>query len=524
MSYTSFKFLVFTLICLICYYVTPKKHRWCVLLLASIGFYAIVCLKYIAFIFLTAFTTYGGGIALSRYIDTRADKFKEIKKTLTKEQKDTFKKTTTKNKKLITAGILVLNFGILAFLKYYNMLAVTFGAPALKLFLPLGISFYTFQSMGYIIDIYRGKYKAEGNFARLLLFVSFFPQIVQGPISFYSDLAHQLYEGHELKLLNIKKGVLLTTWGFFKKLVIADRLVGAVNLVAPDYLNYSGTYILSAALIYALQLYADFSGGIDISRGISECFGIELAENFKRPYFSRTISEYWRRWHITLGAWLKEYLFYPIAMSKLFMNFSKWLKAHFGMKAAKVFPVSIASLITFVIIGIWHGANWKYAAFGVWNGGIIMISTLLEDSFESIKSRLKIKNTNVFFIAFQMIRTFLVVLVGYYFDIANDFTAAMRMMSLSVFDVHISEVRKLEFFHTLLLSRREMMIVSAATLVLIIVSIIQEKRKDTTVRELVISKGFIVECAVFLVLFFSVIVFGVYGPGTNPADFYYMQF
>lgn len=524
MTYTSLRFLIFTLICLTAYYLFPKKHRWCVLLLASIGFYAIVCLKYIAFIFLTAASTYGGGIMLSNYIDKRSALFKELKKTFTKEQKDTFKKTTTKTKKLIAAGILVLNFGILAFLKYYNMFALTFGGPALKLFLPLGISFYTFQSMGYVIDIYRGKYKAEKNFFRLLLFVSFFPQIVQGPISFYSSLSCQLYEGHDLSFFNIKKGVLLITWGFFKKLVIADRLVVAVNTIAPDYINYSGTLILSAALIYALQLYADFSGGIDISRGVSELFGIELAENFRRPYFSRTISEYWRRWHITLGAWLKEYLFYPIAMSKLFMNFSKFLKKHGNAKAAKVLPVSIASLITFIIIGIWHGANWKYAAFGIWNGGIIMVSTLLEDSFEHFKAKLKIKNENPLFIAFQMLRTFFIVLVGYYFDIANDFSSAMKMMLLSVADFHISETAKLDFFRELMASRREMAIVFMAVIVMLVVSLIQEKKKDTTVREMIISRGFIVEAAVFVVLFFSVVVFGVYGPGTNPADFYYMQF
>lgn len=523
MTYTSVSFLFFTLGCMLVYYCTPKQRRWCVLLAASMGFYAIVCLKYIAFILLTGATTYGGGIALGRYIDKTDGILKQNKKTWDKAQKDSFKAKVTRNKKLICASVLVLNFGILSFLKYYNMFALTFGAPSLKLFLPLGISFYTFQSMGYIIDIYRKKFAPEKNPLKLLLFVSFFPQIVQGPISFYSNLSGQLYEGHDFDFDNLKQGVLLVAWGFFKKLVIADTLVGGINLVANDHKSYSGTYVLTVALFYALQLYADFSGGVDISRGVSQMFGIDLAENFRRPYKSRSISEYWRRWHITLGAWLKEYLFYPIAMSKTFMNFSKWLKKHFGMKIAKVLPVSIASLITFIIIGIWHGANWKYAAFGIWNGGIIMFSTLLEERFGKWKQALKIKDTNRLFIAFQVIRTFLIVLVGYYFDIAPDFGSALDMMAKSITDFHFTELMHTEFYRTLLISFRELFMVMAASSVLAVISHMQET-STKTVRERICAKGFIFESAVFVVLVFSVVVFGHYGPGTNPADFYYMQF
>ena len=252
-------------------------------------------------------------------------------------------------------------------------------------------------------------------------------------------------------------------------------------------------------------------------------FGIDLAENFRRPYISRSISEYWRRWHITLGAWLKEYLFYPIAMSKTFMNFSKWLKAHFGMKISKVLPVSIASLITFVIIGIWHGANWKYAAFGIWNGGIIMFSTLLEERFTKWKEALKIKDTNKLFIAFQMFRTFLIVLVGYYFDIAPNFNSAMQMMAKSVYDFHISELMHTGFYKTLLISFRELIMVLGATAILAKISLMQE-HSELTVRERICKKGFLFESAVFVVLFFMIVVFGHYGPGTDPADFYYMQF
>lgn len=532
MTYTSLSYIIFVGICLIAYYLFPKKYRWCVLLAASFGFYAIVCLKYISFIILTALSTYLGGRLLYSYIKKTDLYIKSQKGKWSKDERNAFKDKVTRNKKLITASILVLNFGILAFLKYYNFFADTanfllknFGleVPKLGLFLPLGISFYTFQSMGYIIDIYRKKYAAEKNIAKFALFVSFFPQIIQGPISFYSQLSSQLYEGHKLEFENIKQGVLLITWGFFKKLIIADRLASVVIDVPHNFSKYSGTMILLSALIYSIQLYTDFSGGIDISRGVAQLFGIDLAENFKRPYASKNISEYWHRWHITLGAWLREYLFYPIAMSKAFQKFGKNLKKHFGMKVSKVLPVSVASLITFIVIGVWHGANWKYVAFGTWNGGVIMISSFLESNFVSWKKRLHITDSNKVFILFQVIRTYIIVLIGYYFDIAKNFSDAMKMMYLSVADFHITQLFTNKTLKIIGINIYELLMLIVAIGVVFIVSKMQE-HNTKTLRERICSRSFVIESLVFILLFYSVVIFGVYGPGTSPTEFYYMQF
>ena len=214
MSYTSLGYMLFVACCLIFYYIFPKKHRWWVLLAASIGFYAIVCLKYISFVFVTAASTYAGGRILEAYANKHKAYIKSQKGIWPKEERDLYKAKVSRRKKWITAAILLLNFGILGFLKYYNFFADALnvllnplggGLPELGLFLPLGISFYTFQSMGYIIDIYREKFPAERNFGKMLLFTSFFPQIVQGPISFYSDLSGKLYEGHEISFSNIKQ-------------------------------------------------------------------------------------------------------------------------------------------------------------------------------------------------------------------------------------------------------------------------------------------------------------------------------
>ena len=523
---------MFTALCVALYYVIPKKYRWIVLLCASTGFYAIVCLKYISFIIITVLSTFFGGLALEKYIKTSTQYIKSQKGIWSKEEKDKFKAKAARNKKLICAAVLLFNFGILAFLKYYGMFAQTanlalqylgWEMPKLGLILPLGISFYTFQSMGYIIDIYRKKYAAERNIAKFALFVSFYPQIVQGPISMYSNLAPQLYGGNRFNFDNIKQGMLMIAWGFFKKLIIADRLVIAISTVTADYTKYNGSAILLAALIYAVQLYADFSGGIDISRGVAQLFGINLAENFKRPYFSRSISEYWRRWHITLGAWLREYLFYPIAMSKAFQKFGKSVKKRFGMQMGKVLPVGVASLITFVTIGVWHGAAWKYVAFGLWNGIIIMISTLLEPQFKTVKQKLHIKDSNILFIAFQMVRTFIIVLVGYYFDIAEGATAAVHMMYWSVAGFDASKLFSEGMLKTLHLTLSDVIVAAVALLIVLIVSIVQERSKEP-LRQKICKHNFVLQTAAFAFLVFATLIFGVYGPGTNPADFVYMQF
>ncbi|MBR1483750.1 MAG: MBOAT family protein, partial [Ruminococcus sp.] len=413
MTYTSLNFLFFVLATALVYFVLPfKKYRWAVLLAASVFFYLTWGYQLAMFIIFTTLSTYLIALWIRRISARSKGILKQNKTQWNRDEKKKYKNKIKVQMRLVMTLALVLNFGILAFLKYYNFFAgslnsvlgsfgMDFSAPSLKLLLPLGISFYTFQSMGYIIDVYREKTEPQKNPLKLLLFVSFFPQIIQGPISIYDQLAHQLFEGHDFDFTRFKHGCELILWGFFKKLVIADRAAIAINAVTDAYGSFGGTTLTFTILLYALQLYADFSGGIDISRGVAQIFGIDMIDNFKRPYFSRSINEYWRRWHISLGAWLKNYLFYPVAMSNAFITASKKMKGtRFGQTAAgahiaKVLPTSVASLIVFLVVGVWHGASWKYVAFGAWNGLIIMVSILLEPLFKAALSKLKIKETNV---------------------------------------------------------------------------------------------------------------------------------
>lgn len=539
MSYTTIEFFLFVGITLLAYFIFPaKKYKWTVLLVASYVFYLFAGYKYAFFIVFTTLSTYGVALWIDKIIKKSKEVIKEKKKEWSREEKKVYKNKIKIKKRLVMSLVLVINFGILAFLKYYNFFAGSLndllgfadngGLPIFSLVLPLGISFYTFQSMGYIVDVYREKVSAERNVAKFALFVSFFPQIIQGPISFYDQLAHQLYEPHKFDFTRFKYGLELILWGYFKKLVIADRAVIAINTVTADYTQYNGTTILFIVLLYALQLYADFSAGIDISRGIAQILGIDMAENFKRPYFSKNINEYWRRWHITLGAWMKNYLFYPVAMSNLFITASKKMKGtkfgktSAGAHIAKVLPTSVASLIVFLMVGIWHGANWKYVGFGLWNGLIIMISILLEPVFKATLKKLHINGESFGYGIFQMVRTFVVVLVGYVFDIAPDFSGAIDMMRMSLFDQHIMEGYR-EIL-TLGVSKIEYLLLALCTVLIFVVSVIQERHSNECMRDILDRRSAVVRIGLITLCIVAILVFGIYGPGYNPAEFVYMQF
>ena len=541
MTYTSLNFIFFVLATALVYFVLPfKKYRWTVLLAASIFFYCTWSYQLGAFMLFTTLSTYLIALWLNRVSVKSKAVLKEHKSEWSRDDKKKYKNKTKVRMRLVMTLALLLNFGILAFLKYYNFFAgslndilgafsLDFSAPSLKLILPLGISFYTFQSMGYIVDVYREKTVPQKNPLKLLLFVSFFPQIIQGPISIYDQLAVQLFEGHDFDFTRFKHGCELIMWGFFKKLVIADRAVIAITAVTADYNKFGGTTLTFTVLLYALQLYADFSGGIDISRGVAQIFGVDMIDNFKRPYFSRSINEYWRRWHISLGAWLKNYLFYPVAMSNAFITASKKMKGtRFGKTAAgahisKVLPTSVASLIVFLVVGIWHGASWKYVAFGAWNGMIIMVSILLEPLFISAKDKLHIKDTNIPFMLFQMFRTFLIVLVGYVFDVAPSFSQAMRTFWLFFtnqnFKLGYSQISDLG------LGKKDYLVVLIGGLIIFIASIIQERAKNgMDIRHMLDRKPFILRFALLFVALISIVVFGIYGSGYSAADFVYAQF
>lgn len=534
MSLISIPFAIFVLAAATTYYLFPQKYRWTVLLTASCIYYLIICNQYVLYMLITTVSTWLGACRIESRYQEQAAVLKAHKGEWSREQRKTYKAKITHRCRSVMLAVLFLNFGILGILKYSGFAAelLTSAAEALgahiqfpqpHFLLPLGISFYTFQAMGYLIDVYQEKTNAERNLAKFALFVSFFPQIIQGPIAIYDDLAPQLYEPHTFSFRNLKNAAALILWGMFKKMVIADRAAVVIHLITENPDSFSGTFILAAALLYALQLYTDFSGGIDIVRGIGELFGITMADNFQRPYFSCSLTEYWHRWHITLGNWVRTYVFYPLSISRKFLDMGRWMQKHWGKHLGKVIPTSLASLITFLIIGIWHGANGKYVAFGLWNGLVIMLLEICRPLNEKIGNALHVNREGKLYHTAAVLWTFFLVLIGYYFDIARNFKDAMHMLLRSATDLHLSDIHNLSCLKPAGLDRYDYLVILAGAAIIFIVSVVQE-RSNQKIRDMLWQKSQVFQWIVFLGGMIIVMIFGYYGPHMTPTDFVYMQF
>ena len=425
--------------------------------------------------------------------------------------------------------MILLSFGVLAVCKYTNFMIgningilSAFGSSGrlsvLKLTLPLGISFYTFQSVSYVVDVYRGKHEPQKNFFKYALFVSFFPQLLQGPIGRYERLGEQLYEGHAYDLKNIQFGLQRILWGMLKKMVLADRVNAAVTLIFNNYWNYGGWINVFGVILYSIQLYADFSGGIDITIGIAQMFGITMDENFRQPYFSRSISEFWRRWHITLGTWMKDYIFYPFSLSRCMNKFGKWCKKTFGNNVGKLLPVSLANLLVFFIVGIWHGAAWKYIMYGMYNGVIIAASGMLAPVYARIHESLHINPKSWWYQVFCIIRTFILVNIGFYFDMATDLHAANVMLLDTVTKAHLSQI-SMATVKAVGLTAQDLIIVAAGCIIIFVVSVLKEK--GIKIREAVASRNIVLRWFIYIVFIMFILI---YGSTSTTSDFIYANF
>lgn len=412
MELYSLSFVSFIAIIALFYYTFLKRYQWILLLIASLSFYFVAGSGNLLFILITASSVWGGGYLISD-ITSKFNSYKKAHKELSKEEKKALKQKALLKKRLILIAVLLINFGILAYIKYWNYIFKT----SAGLLLPLGISFYTFQSISYLIDMYNDKYPSEKNFFKFLLFVSYFPQLIQGPINRYDKLGSQFQDEHHFNIENTKRALLLIMYGLMKKYAIANMLSDSISLILDGSLDgLSGAFIVLGILMYSIQQYADFSGGIDIVMGVSQIFGISMMQNFRQPYFATSLGDFWRRWHISLGAWMRDYVFYPFALLKPMQNFGKWCGKHFGTHCKRVMPAGIANILVFFIVGVWHGAELHYVAWGLYNGIIIAISDLAEPAFKKLNAILHINSDSKRMHIFRILRTFFIVNVGWYFD------------------------------------------------------------------------------------------------------------
>lgn len=519
MSLFSISFVLFVAVGLLLYYVLPSRIQWLVLLALSLFFYFFGGVKTAGYLLFVTLSTYGAARLLGNCNASL--------KGLTREEKAQRNPAVRRRKRLISAAVLLCNFLLLFFVKYWDFTADGINSipgiqlPEINLLVPLGISYYMFQSIGYVIDVYRGKYSPEKNVLKYALFVSFFPQITQGPIGRYDDLAPQLYARRDFHFDDIRAGLQLILWGCMKKLVVADRAGVVVDEIYGNYENYGGALIAFGVLFYSIQLYCDFSGGIDIIRGVARLFGIHLAENFRRPIFSTSLTDFWRRWHISLGTWMKDYLFYPLSLSKPFLKLGKFSRKKIGGRFGKILPTSIATFIIYFVIGIWHGSSWKYVAFGFYNGILITSGLLLEPFFARLREKLGLSEEHRGRKAFAMVRTCLLVFIGRYITRAGSFLTSVAMLWKTVRHPIPSQLFN-GALSALGLTPWDFLIVGVGVIVLLTVEFFQERGRPLS--EALEKKPFVLQWLVFTVGLAVLLFFGIFRGDYITADLIYQQF
>ena len=533
MSFTSIGFICFLVATVILYYLFPKKHQWKLLLAASIVFYFLAGKWYLPYILFTIVSSYTVARLMKRNFDRERLYIEENRDVMDKDARKAYKAAEKKKRFRILIFGLVLNFGILAVLKYTGFTInningiigifsddISLSVP--KLLLPMGISFYTFQTMGYLIDVYRERTQAETNPFRLALFVSFFPQLVQGPISRHSDLSDQLFCGHSAKWDNIAPGMIRIAWGFFKKLVIADTVMIAIKSIMSSPERYSGAYVAFLILAYSAQIYADFTGGIDITIGIGEMLGIRIKENFDHPFASTSTKEYWRRWHITMGTWFQDYIFYPLSICKPMQKLSKWSRAKLGNALGKRIPVYLATIVTWFVTGLWHGASWNFIVWGLLNCFVILVSQELQPLYNKFHKRFPKLGGSYGYTLFCRTRTFLLMGLIRILDCYRD--VPLTFKSVGTIFYNLSSWR--EFFtggvFDLGVGVKEYIVVALAIVTVCMVSKFQ-RTEGVSLRHRIAERPSIT-FACLSVLTVVIIIFGSYGVGFDASGFIYNQF
>ena len=476
MLFNSFEFLVFFLVVIVTYFSLPHRFRWLLLLVSSYFFYGYWEPKYLII------------ILGSTIIDFTLGKL-------------IFQSGTKKRKRLYLYLSLFSNLSVLFFFKYFNfffdnispviqLVDEGYTFSALDIILPVGISFYTFQTLSYSIDIYNGKIKEpERNFGIFALFVSFFPQLVAGPIERASHLLPQFHEKMKFDLIRFKNGLTLILWGLFKKIVIADRLALIVNEIYNNPVDYHGLTVVVGTVFFAVQIYCDFSGYSDIAIGIARMLGFDFMKNFNAPYFSKSISEFWNRWHISLSTWFRDYVYIPLGGSRVV----KW-RWYYNL------------FITFLISGFWHGAEWTFILWGVFHGFLLIGETFF-----------KIQRTNTLIIVLQNFKTIILVCFGWVLFRANSMEDAVYVF-LEIFSFDNYELSQLSPY--IVPVSKNLVFSSDFMLAYLGVAVLFVFEYLFLVKKLFYKLPFWIKSSMYIGVVICILLFGTFGKN----EFIYFQF
>ena len=428
-------------------------------------------------------------------------------------------KNTKATKGFLTLGVGV-NLTILLYFKYFLFTAenineyLNFG---IKFMAPVGLAYFSLSLTHYLLDVYHKKYTSEKNYIDFLAFSLFFPSIVEGPFGFYKKLSPQLKVNHKFDWDRMVSGLQRILWGYFKKLVIADRIgIEVMGILGNE--ESAGFLLFMAMVFYSFQIYADFSGGIDVVMGISEIMGIELYENFRSPLISRNVTEYWARWHMSLGEWMEKVIYYPIVLNRKMLKMSKKIKHNYLSKA---FSATVASVIVFIVVGIWHGTGWNYVVYGLYQALFVSSAVLLKPSYANIKGKLGIREEDFGWHFFQVLRTFVILVFGRYLIKSKDLSQAIELIR-KTFSVWNPQV----FFDGTLLEQgldfRNFYLMLAMIVLLYVVDICHNK--GFRFRKTLMECNIIFRYAVYMVAIFMIIILGIYGKGYDASSFIYANF
>lgn len=498
MLFNSIEFLLFFPIVTLVYFVIPRKFKQVWLLIASYYFYMSWNVEYALLIFTSTLITFITGLLI--------EAVKTSKQNINQKQRI---------KKIIMFLSFGFNLGILFYFKYTNFALSMLGTIMLKfgiaiqipyfdIVLPVGISFYTFQALGYTMDVYRDDIYAEKNFIKYALFVSFFPQLVAGPIERSKNLLKQLAEPKKFSFENAREGLLLILWGLFLKIVLADRIAIFVDTVYEDYVSFPGTYLILATIFFAIQIYCDFSGYSIIAKGAAKVMGIELMENFDAPYMSTSVAEFWRKWHISLTSWFKDYLYIPLG----------------GSRKGKVRKY-INKMIVFLVSGLWHGASWSFVAWGGLNGFYQIIGEILVPIRKKLIDILHLNEDSIGHRILRMTATFVFVDFSWIFFRANSLQKSFEIIKsmLTVYNPWV--LFDGEIYNCGLdIKNYWLMIFSIGVLIFAD----YQKHKEIKIRDIICSQDYWVRWLIIDITVIALIVYGIWGSAYDAASFIYFQF
>lgn len=493
MLFNSFEFLLFFPVMFLGYFLLPKKVRWVWLLVCSAYFYMCWNAKYIILIGFSIAVTWLGSMVMDRCRKAGMDPAKE-----------------ERISKFTLIVVLVLNLAILFVFKYYNFFienitAVTGAAlPYLRYVLPVGISFYTFQALGYSIDVYRGTVAAEKNPFRYALFVLFFPQLVAGPIERADSLLPQLQKPTRFCADNLKKGLLIAGWGMFMKVVIADRLSIFVDAVFNSANEADGAVLLLATVLFALQVYCDFASYSVIALGVAQTLGFTLMRNFNFPYSAKSLGEFWDRWHISLSKWFEEYIYQPFVWSAK----DKQKAAYWGF------------VLVFIISGFWHGASWTYVIWGTIHAVYRIVGTLTRKKRKKFYKKIGLVKHEKLYNFGRMLTTFALVDFTYIFFRADTVSQAFRIVGSICTDTDL----RVLFTDTLFAYGLDWKDMLVAILSLVVLWAVDMLRTKGDLPDKILNMKLPVRWLICLGLILSILIFGVYGPQYSAAPFIYFQF